>query len=318
MREFFVVVETVVFGTHAEVLVPFEPLFLPELEPFHLRSGLAEEFHFHLLELPHAEDELPGHHFVAEGLAYLCDTEGYLHAPGLLDIDIIDENALCGFGAEVDGVGTLAKAAELGAEHEVELPHVRPVLGAGYRVHDAAVEDDLLVFGEVVCFFGLLITPVDLVVLGFFPQDVGIGLAELGLVESLAEALAALLHLLVHLFLYLAQIVFDEIVGAIAFLGVLVVDERVVERRDMAACNPCLGMHEDGGVYAHDILVQTRHGVPPVFLYVVLEFDAHLAVVVNRRQAVVDFAARENEAVLFAMRNQYLEKFVLCHNSQRY
>ena len=56
----------------------------------------------------------------------------------------------------------------------------------------------------------------------------------MGLVEGIAEALAALGNLLVHLLLDLAEEILDQDVGAIALLGVLVVDERVVEGAHVA------------------------------------------------------------------------------------
>ena len=84
-----------------------------------------------------------------------------------------------------------------------------------------------------------------LVVLGLLAEHVGVGGAELGLVETLAEALAALLHFLIDLLLYLAEIVLDEDVGAVALLGILVVDERVVERAHVAGRLPDAGVHEN-------------------------------------------------------------------------
>ena len=101
-------------------------------------------------------------------------------------------------------------------------------------LHNAAVKDDLLVFLEVVGVFGGHIAAVDFVVLGLLAEDVRVGLAELLLVERLSEALASLFDLLVHLFLDLAEIVLDQVVCAIPFLGILIVDERIVEGRDVS------------------------------------------------------------------------------------
>ena len=74
----------------------------------------------------------------------------------------------------------------------------------------------------------------DFVVLGLLAEDVRVGLAELLFVERLSEALASLFDLFVHLFLDLAQIVLDQVVCAIPFLGILIVDERIVEGRDVS------------------------------------------------------------------------------------
>ena len=74
----------------------------------------------------------------------------------------------------------------------------------------------------------------NLVIFRLLPQNVRVSGAELLLVEGISEPLAALLDLLVHLLLDLAEIVLDQIVGAVPLLGVLVVDERIVERRHVA------------------------------------------------------------------------------------
>ena len=55
-------------------------------------------------------------------------------------------------------------------------------------------------------------------------------------------------------------------------LGILVVDQRVVESVDVAGGFPGGRMHEDGRVDADDVVVQRRHELPPVFLDIILEF----------------------------------------------
>ncbi len=77
-------------------------------------------------------------------------------------------------------------------------------------------------------------------------------------------------------------------------------------------------MHEDGGIDAYDVLVEAGHGLPPVVLDVVFELYAHLAIVVNCGQAVIDFGGGENESVLLTMGDKHLEKFVLCHINNCY
>ena len=132
-------------------------------------------------------------------------------------------------------------------------------------------------------------------------QHTRIGLAELSLIERIAETLACLGYLLVYLLLILAYLVLDEYVGAIALLGVAVVDERVVEGVNVSACLPYRGVHEDCRVDAHDVLVEQNHALPPVFLDVVFQFHTILSVVVDCCQSVIDVAAREYESVLLAM-----------------
>ena len=91
--QLLVVMEAVVLRAHPQVHMPLHAGLFPLGEPVELRTGLDEELHLHLLELAHAEDELPGHDLVAESLADLRDAERNLHAAGLLDIEVVDENA---------------------------------------------------------------------------------------------------------------------------------------------------------------------------------------------------------------------------------
>ncbi len=147
-------------------------------------------------------------------------------------------------------------------------------------------------------------------------EDVLRGSAILRLVKRVAEALTGLSDLLLNLLVVLGQLVLDEDVGAIALLRVAVVDKGVVECIHMARGLPNGGVHEDGGIDAHDVVVQQHHALPPIALYIVLQFDAHLAVVIDSAQSVVDLAGGKNESILFAMRYDFLENiFLLCHFS---
>ena len=92
--QFVVVVESVVFCSESEVLVPCHACFFPFCEPVEFGSWLDEELHFHLFEFSHAEDELSCYDFVAECFSYLCDSEWYFHAAGLLYVEVVDEYAL--------------------------------------------------------------------------------------------------------------------------------------------------------------------------------------------------------------------------------
>ena len=98
MGQFFVVVEAVVLVTEPECAMPVHAELLPVVEPFHFVARAHEELHFHLFEFPHAEYELTGHYLVAESLTDLRDAERQFHSSGFLNIQEIDENALCGFG----------------------------------------------------------------------------------------------------------------------------------------------------------------------------------------------------------------------------
>ena len=246
--------------------------------------------HFHLLELAHAEDELASNDFVAECFTDLGDAEGDAHAAGLLHVEVVDEDTLGSFGAEVHGHGTVGGGAHFGFEHEVELAHFGPVLGAGDGVNDFFVEDDLAQCFEVVGVHGFGEASVDGFAVSHQFHHAGVGLAEHSFVEAVAETLAGFGHFFVDFFIDFGDVVFDEHVGAVALFGVAVVDEGVVESVHVAGSFPDGGVHKDSRIDSHNVFVEQRHGFPPVTFDVIFEFDAVLAVVINSRQAVVDFA----------------------------
>ena len=65
-------------------------------------------------------------------------------------------------------------------------------------------------------------------------QHTRVGLTEHRLVEALAEALGSLGHLLIDFLVKLRDFILDKHIGAIALLGVLVVNQRVIEGIDVA------------------------------------------------------------------------------------
>ena len=268
--------------------MPRHTCLLPLGEPVELGARLDEELHLHLLELAHTENELAGHDLVAEGLTNLCDTEGELHAARLLHVEVVDEDALGGLGAQVDGGGSLGGAAYLGLEHEVELAHVGPIAGAADGAYNFLVDDDLLQLVEVVGVHGLLEALVEGVALALKFKDAAIGGTELCLVKGIAEALAGLGDFLVDLLIVLGHLVLNEDIGAIALLRIAVVDEGVVESIHVTAGLPRRGVHENSGIDADDVLMQEHHRLPPVLLDVVLQLHAVLSVVIDSAEAIVD------------------------------
>ena len=282
------VMEAVVFGTHTKVYMPFHAGFLPFFEPFQLCSGLDKELHFHLLELPHAEDELTGHNLITEGLAYLGDTEGDLHTAGLLDIEVVHKYSLGSFRAQIDEVCTVCGGAHGGGEHEVELAHFRPVAGAGNRADYITIDNYLPIFSKIIGFFSSDIAVMDLIPLCLLAKDIGVGCTELLLVERVPEFLAALGHFLLYFLLNLTKVILNEDIGPVTLFGVLIVNEGVVEGTYVAGCFPNAGMHKDGAVNAHDVLIEAGHCLPPVVLDVVFELYAHLAIVIYSGQTVIN------------------------------
>ena len=174
MGQLVVVVEAVVLVAESERAMPLHAGLAPMVEPAQLVARTDEELHLHLLELAHAEDELPRDDLIAERLADLRDAERNLHPAGLLYVQEVDENALSRFGAQVDRVGSFADRADLRLEHQVELAHFGPVARARDRADDAAVDDDLPQLVEVVVVEGLHHPLVRLVALGLMLGHAGL------------------------------------------------------------------------------------------------------------------------------------------------
>ena len=229
VSQFLVVVEAVIALSHPESLVPGQTLLFPFCEPIQFGTRLDEELHLHLFEFPHTEDELTGHNLVPESLSDLGNSERNLHTSGLLHIEIVHEYALSSLRTEIYDICVIGSVSELGGEHKVELTHISPVFGAGNRADNFAVNDNLTQFSKVVCIQSISHPLAHSLDFSGVSKHIRIGLAEFLLIESLSEFLARLLHLLVVLFLKFGDIILNEHVCPVTFLGILIVYERVVE-----------------------------------------------------------------------------------------
>ena len=94
--------------------------------------------------------------------------------------------------------------------------------------------------------------------------------AELRLIKGITKAFARLSHLFFDFFFVFRNLILNQNVGAVAFFAIAVVNERVVESIHMTAGFPHGGVHEDGGVDAHNVAVQQHHALPPILLDVIL------------------------------------------------
>ena len=116
------------------------------------------------------------------------------------------------------------------------------------------------------------------------------GLHIFCLVERVTETLASLLNLFLNLLVVFGNLVLNQHVGTIALLTVAVVDEGIVESIHVARGLPDGGVHKNGAVNTHDILVQQNHRLPPILLNVVFQLHTVLTVVINSTQSIVDIA----------------------------
>ena len=281
MGQLVVVVETVVLSTEAQGLMPLHTSFLPLREPLQFRTGLYEELHLHLLELPHTEDELTSYNLVTESLTNLSDTERNLHTTGLLHVQVVHEDALSRFRTQVDLHRSIGTGTHLGGEHQVELTNIRPVLGTADGIYDLLVEDNLLQLIEVRTLHGSRITGMQSVALLLGLLHTFAGFQVLSLIEAVAETLAGLLNLLLDLLIVLGNLILDQHVSTITLLGVTVIDQGIIESIHVTRSLPYGRVHKDGAVDTHDILVQHRHGLPPILLNVILQLHTVLTIVVN-------------------------------------
>ena len=106
----------------------------------------------------------------------------------------------------------------------------------------------------------------------------------------------------------------DELVGSVAGLAGLAVEQRIGEAGDVAGGDPGLGVHDDGRVEADVVLALLYELLEPCLLHVVLELHAERAVVPGVGQAAVDFAARVDEAAILAQGDDFVHcLFVVFH-----
>src|SRR3954469_14874604 len=107
--------------------MPLKPRFFPVLIPITFAARAHEKLHFHLLKLAHTEDKLTRYNFVAKCFTNLCNAKRYLHTRTLLHVEEVYKNALCRFGAQVNGVCFFCYRAKLGRKHQVKLADICPV-----------------------------------------------------------------------------------------------------------------------------------------------------------------------------------------------
>ena len=94
--------------------------------------------------------------------------------------------------------------------------------------------------------------------------------AELRFIKGLAKAFARLSHLFFNLLFVFRNLIFDQDIGAVALFAIAVIDQRIVERINVARSLPYRRVHKDCGVDTYDIFVEQHHTLPPILLDVIL------------------------------------------------
>ena len=116
----------------------------------------------------------------------------------------------------------------------------------------------------------------------------------------------------------LVMLLADELVGAVAGLAGLAVEQRVREARDVAGRDPGLRVHDDGRVEADVVRAFLHEFLEPGLFDVVLELNAERAVVPAVGQTAVDLGACEDKTTVFAEGNDLVHGlFTVFHHSSR-
>ncbi|MPM82618.1 hypothetical protein SDC9_129680 [bioreactor metagenome] len=101
-------------------------------------------------------------------------------------------------------------------------------------------------------------------------KHAAVGRAELLLVKRFAELLSSFGYLFVDFIIVFGKLVFNQYIGTITFLGVFVVNQRIVKCINVARSFPDSWVHKDSRINAHNVFMQQDHTVPPVLLDIVL------------------------------------------------
>src|SRR5450759_6727 len=117
MGKFGMIVKTVILTSETKCLMPLHPYFFPFFKPFQFTARLNKELHLHLFKFPHPEYELPGDYFITECFTYLCNPKRYLHSSGLLNIQKVDKDSLCGFRTQINFICSFRSRTYLGGKH---------------------------------------------------------------------------------------------------------------------------------------------------------------------------------------------------------
>ena len=115
----------------ADRFVPGKAVGEPLIEPFFSICGGNKKFDLHLFELAGSEGEVPRVDFVTESFPYLGDSEGQFFSRDFENIFELDEHGLGRFGPKVGEISFVLDGADVGFEHEVELPGFGEFTAAG-------------------------------------------------------------------------------------------------------------------------------------------------------------------------------------------
>ena len=178
---------------------------------------------------------------------------------------------------------------------------IRPVAGTGNRAGNFKFLNQGFDISQVLCFEGAAHAFQNAARLFLVLHYPGVCAEKLVLVKSISKTFSRLVDFLFNLFLNFSDVIFYEHISPIPFFGIFIIDQRVIEGIDVARGLPGRRVHKNSSVDPNDILIELHHRLPPVFLYVLLEFCPILCVVVNSAQTVVNLAGLGHITVFLGM-----------------
>jgi len=87
-------------------------------------------------------------------------------------------------------------------------------------------------------------------------KHAGVGGTKLGFIEAVAKTLGGLFHFLGNFVVVFGQLIFYQHISPVAFLGVLVVNQGIVERIHVSGSLPDGRMHKNSRVDADHVFVE--------------------------------------------------------------
>jgi hypothetical protein len=105
----------------------------------------------------------------------------------------------------------------------------------------------------------------------------------------------------------------EQVVGAVALVGVQRLDQRVAEDLDVAGGLPHLTGQDDRRVEPDHVVAALHHGLPPLALDVLLQGHAEGAVVPRRPRSAVDLSRLEDEPSALGQGDDGIETVGCCH-----
>ncbi len=249
--------------TNTQFFMPIQPFRQPFIIIFLIRSGFHKILHFHLFKFPHSEYKLPGNHLIAKSFSDLCDTKRNFLAGSIHHILKIHKNSLCRFRTQIHSVIIVSRRgrAKLSFKHQIKLTHIGPVKSPRFGCPD----------------------------LIFYNQLVKIFAQTFARARRIQQFLKFIGFLLLTIFTKFCDMFFYQHICPIPFIGLFVINHRIVKPLHVSAGLPYFGMHKDRSIQPHNIVVVLSHHFPPVIPNIALQFGSQRTIIIDGPQATINF-----------------------------